>query len=637
MKLKKLLSVAVASAVAFVYMCGTAVTASAALFSNINTVFTGTEYGNLDNFIYYSNPTNGQTLQVTVKADENYSLPTIIDYDDIKRLGNLSASGVEATLRINVTDPATGTEYAAFIKGSDVHANASKLSAAGKINVALSFEPTSSELRLYVRGYDGSVSDLGLPISYRITNAFWAPLLTKSGVPTNSDLSYYSISGTKMGEVGEGHDANFIIENASRTGVYFEETENDTNYITKKEAVAYARALLLNQIGLTEAQIDGTNPDFTNLKEYFDDALAAIKKKMTDDYVDKTTIDGMIENYLDKNKDDLVDAVIGDSKLDQKIADKIYEVLGNDVTIGEQQALVDYINDAVAKEVATQVGTYETPSNLILTTVNKAVDAAVEAKVDVLKNDILNAITGGQSVSDFVASLKGEQGQQGIPGTPGENFEDWVVNRYGSEENFIQYIVSRVSTGVNDGKSAYDLALDSGYVGTLSEWLESLKGKDGKSAYQIAVDLGFVGTEQEWLETLGSDEENDVIESEEPESSTEEVEETEDASDSIYGDDGEDPIEDEVNGTYEDLEDYEDEEGPDPDSEPVEEPPLEDYETEDGEYDDEDYSDDVTLDEDTPKYPFNPATGVTIGILLPVAAVGSILLAKKGKRKRGRR
>ena len=432
-------------------------------------------------------------------------------------------------------------------------------------------------------------------------------------------------------------------KNECRTGVYFEEKEtaNDEDFITKKEAVAYARALLLKQIGLTEAQIDGTDPDFTNLKEYFDDALAAIKKKMTDDYVDKTSIDGIIENYLDKNKDDLVDAVIADAKLDQKIADEISEVLGNEVTLGQQKALVDYINESVAKEVAAQVGTYETPSNLILTTVNKAVDAAVEAKVDVLKNDILNAITNGKTVEEFVASLKGEQGpqgEQGIPGTAGENFEEWVVRRYGSEENFIQYIVSRVSTGVNDGKSAYELALDNGYVGTLSEWLESLKGEDGKSAYQIAVDLGFVGTEQEWLETLGSDDENDIIESEEPESSTEEneeyeeTEEPEDESDSIYGDDGEDPIEDEVNGTYEDLEEYEDEEGPDPDSEPVEEPPYEDYEPED-----EDYSDDVTLEEDTPKYPFNPATGVTIGILLPVAAVGSILLAKKGKRKRGRR
>ena len=31
---------------------------------------------------------------------------------------------------------------------------------------------------------------------------------------------------------------------------------------------------------------------------------------------------------------------------------------------------------------------------------------------------------------------------------------------------------------------------------------EVLHGKDGKSAYQIALDNGFVGTEEEWLESL---------------------------------------------------------------------------------------------------------------------------------------
>jgi hypothetical protein len=71
-----------------------------------------------------------------------------------------------------------------------------------------------------------------------------------------------------------------------------------------------------------------------------------------------------------------------------------------------------------------------------------------------------------------------------------------------------------------DGKSAYDIAVDDGFVGTEAEWLLSLKGADGaagsdgadgadgvagkqgKSAYDIAVDDGFVGTEAEWLLSL---------------------------------------------------------------------------------------------------------------------------------------
>ena len=71
-----------------------------------------------------------------------------------------------------------------------------------------------------------------------------------------------------------------------------------------------------------------------------------------------------------------------------------------------------------------------------------------------------------------------------------------------------------------DGKSAYEIAIEHGFVGTETEWLESLKGVDGKdgvngedglpgrdgidgkSAYIIAVEHGFSGTENEWLQSL---------------------------------------------------------------------------------------------------------------------------------------
>ena len=92
-----------------------------------------------------------------------------------------------------------------------------------------------------------------------------------------------------------------------------------------------------------------------------------------------------------------------------------------------------------------------------------------------------------------------------------------------------------------DGQSAYELAVASGFSGTKTEWLASLKGDagaagpqglqgekgdtglqgvtgkdglagaqgpagkdgvDGKSAYDLAVDNGFTGTEEEWLTSL---------------------------------------------------------------------------------------------------------------------------------------
>lgn len=95
-------------------------------------------------------------------------------------------------------------------------------------------------------------------------------------------------------------------------------------------------------------------------------------------------------------------------------------------------------------------------------------------------------------------------------------------------------LLSEVQTGGNgtngeNGLSAYELAVQNGFTGTLTEWLNSLKGADGKdgvdgkdgingkdgadgkngtdgkdglSSYEIALKNGFIGTESEWLESL---------------------------------------------------------------------------------------------------------------------------------------
>lgn len=99
--------------------------------------------------------------------------------------------------------------------------------------------------------------------------------------------------------------------------------------------------------------------------------------------------------------------------------------------------------------------------------------------------------------------------------------------------SFVLFVSCATVESGRNGKSAYEMAVENGFVGTEAEWLESLKGddgkdgtngkagvdgkdgadgkdgvngQDGKSAYEIAVENGFVGTETEWLESLkGSD------------------------------------------------------------------------------------------------------------------------------------
>ena len=57
----------------------------------------------------------------------------------------------------------------------------------------------------------------------------------------------------------------------------------------------------------------------------------------------------------------------------------------------------------------------------------------------------------------------------------------------------------------DDGLSAYELALQEGFEGSLSDWLDSLNGmsgEDGLSAYKLAVSQGYEGTLNEWLASL---------------------------------------------------------------------------------------------------------------------------------------
>lgn len=53
-----------------------------------------------------------------------------------------------------------------------------------------------------------------------------------------------------------------------------------------------------------------------------------------------------------------------------------------------------------------------------------------------------------------------------------------------------------------DGKSAYELWLDAGNVGTVEDFLNSLIGAPGKSTYELWLDQGNIGTIQDFLDSI---------------------------------------------------------------------------------------------------------------------------------------
>lgn len=84
----------------------------------------------------------------------------------------------------------------------------------------------------------------------------------------------------------------------------------------------------------------------------------------------------------------------------------------------------------------------------------------------------------------------------------------WTITTNGNKTWLLDNDGNKLKVSGVDGKTAYDLAVENGYKGTLEEWLESLKGSDGqngsdgKSAYELAVEKGYTGTLEEWLLSL---------------------------------------------------------------------------------------------------------------------------------------
>lgn len=96
-----------------------------------------------------------------------------------------------------------------------------------------------------------------------------------------------------------------------------------------------------------------------------------------------------------------------------------------------------------------------------------------------------------------------------------------VINGGGSNTPGPQGPAGPAGPAGADGLSAYDLAVNNGFTGSLQDWLNSLvgpegpqgipgqgqgvpgpAGADGLSAYELAVGNGFNGTLQDWLASL---------------------------------------------------------------------------------------------------------------------------------------
>ena len=158
---------------------------------------------------------------------------------------------------------------------------------------------------------------------------------------------------------------------------------------------------------------------------------------------------------------------------------------------------------------------------------NAGISIRQVADSEEVKNIRAQIKTIEKKLSEMVLQ-KGEQGERGQNGIDGKSAYQLAVDHgfVGDETAWLQSLKGangasgakgeqgeRGQNGI-DGKSAYQLAVDHGFVGDEAAWLRSLKGADGaagiagakgeagQTAYQLAVARGFKGDEAAWLESL---------------------------------------------------------------------------------------------------------------------------------------
>ena len=89
----------------------------------------------------------------------------------------------------------------------------------------------------------------------------------------------------------------------------------------------------------------------------------------------------------------------------------------------------------------------------------------------------------------------------GQEGRDGESaYEIWLSE--GNVGTVQQFLDSLKGEKGDDGLSAFEIWVDLGNSETEQDFIDSLKGDDGKSAYQIWLDAGNDGTEQDFLDSL---------------------------------------------------------------------------------------------------------------------------------------
>lgn len=295
-------------------------------------------------------------------------------------------------------------------------------------------------------------------------------------------------------------------------------TEDDSDVFTQLQSLIDTLALIQNQItSLENSKLD--KGSYTgNASDLDDDISIEAAERASGDSI----LELQINNHVnDNNPHNVTSTQLGLENVDNT------SDLDKPISNATQLELDDKVDSSSLGATAFS-NDYKDLDNLPTITNGTDGKSAYEIALD-------EGFTG--TISQWITSLQGADGPQGIqgiqgidglqgnPGVDGQNgigITSTVDNGNGTFT--ITYTNNSTFTtgdftgpqGIN-GESAYQIAVNNGFIGNQADWLLSLKGDegqqgiqgnpgsngiDGDSAYHIAVAGGFVGTEAQWLLTL---------------------------------------------------------------------------------------------------------------------------------------
>jgi len=83
-----------------------------------------------------------------------------------------------------------------------------------------------------------------------------------------------------------------------------------------------------------------------------------------------------------------------------------------------------------------------------------------------------------------------------------EQVTDTTIHKEIEEVKPVLKISATNTPIIANPENDYEIAVNEGFEGTVTEWVEMIDAKGGKTAFEQAIDKGFVGTESDWMKSL---------------------------------------------------------------------------------------------------------------------------------------